>query len=234
MDARTLLKQYNLRPNKSLGQNFLVNPAILTKIADAAKLTPDDTVLEIGAGFGTLTEQLAGQAGRVVAVEIDGKLLPILKNALTGLKNVTVTHGDILTLDPGHLIKPATKYKVVANLPYYITSAVIRHLLEAAVPPQRMVITVQREVAERIIAKPGKMSLLAVSVQFYGQPQILFRIRPGSFYPAPDVESAVVQIDVYTTPTIASDLFPNRKSRFCPTAQAIAQYTGCRPGPSAK
>ncbi|MBN1810209.1 MAG: 16S rRNA (adenine(1518)-N(6)/adenine(1519)-N(6))-dimethyltransferase RsmA [Anaerolineae bacterium] len=202
MDVRTILKRYDLRPSKGLGQNFLVNQAILEKIVAAAELTPDDTVLEIGAGLGTLTEQLAQTAGRVIAVELDERLMPVLQDTLSDFDNVTLIHGDILALDPAELVAPATQYKVVANLPYYITSAVLRHLLEASTRPQRMVITVQREVAERIVARPGEMSLLAVSVQFYGHPQVLFRIRSGCFYPAPDVESAVVQVDMHDAPPV--------------------------------
>jgi 16S rRNA (adenine1518-N6/adenine1519-N6)-dimethyltransferase len=219
MDVRTILKRYDLRPSKGLGQNFLVTQAILAKIVAAAELTTDDTVLEIGAGLGTLTEQLAQIAGRVVAVEIDERLMPVLQDTLSNFDNVTLIQGDILALDPADLIdaatnqptnqltsqptnQPTTHYKVVANLPYYITSAVLRHLLEASLKPLRLVITVQREVAERIVAQPGEMSLLAVSVQFYGHPQILFRIKPGSFYPSPGVESAVVRVDMHDEPPV--------------------------------
>jgi 16S rRNA (adenine1518-N6/adenine1519-N6)-dimethyltransferase len=203
MDVLGLLRQYNLRPSKGLGQNFLVNQVILEKVVAAAELTSDDTVLEIGAGLGTLTERLAQTAGRVIAVELDERLMAVLRDTLSEFENVSMVQGDILELDPAQLIAPAACYKVVANLPYYITSAVLRHLLEANLRPLRLVITVQREVAERIVAQPGDMSLLAVSVQFYGRPQILFRIRPGSFYPAPDVESAVVRVDMYKAPPVA-------------------------------
>lgn len=210
MDVRGLLAQWNIRPHKGLGQNFIIDQAALNKIVAAAELTRSDTVLEIGAGLGTLTERLAREAGRVVAVELDARLMPVLHSVLSGFDNVTLIQGDILALDPTALVDisgPAPlvpcPYKVVANLPYYITSAVLRHLLEARARAQRMVITVQREVAERIAARPGEMSLLAVSVQFYGRPQILFRIRPGSFYPSPEVESAVVQIDAYDAPPVA-------------------------------
>ncbi|MBE9470848.1 MAG: 16S rRNA (adenine(1518)-N(6)/adenine(1519)-N(6))-dimethyltransferase, partial [Chloroflexi bacterium] len=153
---------------------------------------------------------LARHAGHVVAVELDQRLLPVLQSVLADFDNITLIQGDILTLDPAALISAAStqrpasniQYKVVANLPYYITSAVLRHLLEANLKPQRMAITVQREVAERIVAKPGQMSLLAVSVQFYGRPRLLFRIKPGSFYPSPEVESAVVGIDLHATPPV--------------------------------
>ena len=204
MNVHGLLEAWDLRPSKGLGQNFLVDQSALERIVAAAELTPEDVVLEVGAGLGTLTERLARSAGSVVAVELDQRLMPVLRDVLANLDNVTLVQGDILALDPAALITAAgvqdaevSRYKVVANLPYYITSAVLRHLLEAQPRPQCMVITVQREVAERIVAQPGQMSLLAVSVQFYGQPQLLFRIKPGSFYPSPGVESAVVRIDLH-------------------------------------
>jgi 16S rRNA (adenine1518-N6/adenine1519-N6)-dimethyltransferase len=203
MNARRLLERWGLQPDKGLGQNFLVDQTALERIVAAAELTPDDIVLEVGAGLGTLTERLARSAGRVVAVELDERLVPVLRDEVSGLDNVTLVQGDVLALDPAGLVNAASdRYKVVANLPYYITAAVLRHLLEASLKPQRMVVTVQREVAERIVAKPGQMSLLAVSVQFYGRPRLLFRIRPGSFYPSPGVESAVVRIDLHDMPPV--------------------------------
>ncbi len=210
MGVRRLLEQWNLQPSKGLGQNFLVDQTALKKIVAAAELTADDVVLEVGAGLGTLTRRLAGNAGYVVAVELDKRLMPVLQSVLIDFDNITLIQGDILALAPAALISAASnqqsassiQYKVVANLPYYITSAVLRHLLDASLKPQRMVITVQREVAERIVAKPGQMSLLAVSVQFYGRPQLLFRIKPGSFYPSPGVESAVLRIDLHAAPPV--------------------------------
>lgn len=210
MDVRRLLARWDLQPSKGLGQNFLLDQSALDKIVTAAELAPDDIVLEVGAGLGTLTKRLADRAGHVVAVELDQRLMPVLRSVLADSHNVTLIQGDILALDPTALISAAgsqgsgssIQYKVVANLPYYITSAVLRHLLEAILKPQRMVLTVQREVAERIVAQPGHMSLLAVSVQFYGRPQLLFRIRPGSFYPAPGVESAVVRVDLHAIPPV--------------------------------
>ena len=203
---RRLLAQWDIRPAKSLGQNFLVDRAILGRIVAAAEIVPGDVVLEVGAGLGALTELLAQSAGRVVAVELDERLMPALRSALTDAPNVTLVQGDILDLKPADLIGASGDgYKVVANLPYYITSAVLRYLLEATPSPQRMIVTVQREVAERIVAQPGRMSLLAVSVQFYGRPRLLFRIKPGSFYPAPDVESAVLRIDRHPVPPVSID-----------------------------
>lgn len=192
--VRPLLRRYGLEPWKELGQHFLVDEAALARIVEAAELGPDERVLEIGAGLGTLTRVLAAKAGWVVAVELDQRLIPVLEKELTDCPNVHLIQGDIMGLDPARLMDDRP-YKVVANLPYAITSAVLRHLLEARVPPQQMVVTVQREVAERIVARSGRMSLLAVSVHFYGQPRLLFRLQPGAFYPAPEVESAVVRID---------------------------------------
>ncbi|GIK38885.1 MAG: ribosomal RNA small subunit methyltransferase A [Chloroflexota bacterium] len=219
----TLLKKYGLRPRKELGQNFLTDPVHLAKIVDVAGLTPSDTVLEIGPGPGTLTRLLAEQAGRVIAVELDPHMVTLLKNEYGHLKNLIVVEADILQTDLSRLIRSAenseqvslvngrppipnprpSTYKVVANLPYYITSAVIRHLLEATPQPERVVVTVQKEVAQRMVAKPGQMSLLAVSVQFYGQPSLAHHIPAGAFYPVPKVDSAVVRIDTFAQPVVA-------------------------------
>jgi 16S rRNA (adenine1518-N6/adenine1519-N6)-dimethyltransferase len=206
MGARRLLDQHGIRPAKSLGQHFLVDQTVLGRIVAAAGLVRDDVVLEVGAGLGALTGHLARSGARVIAVELDDRLMPALRSAVSGAPNVTLVQGDILDLSPGDLVGVSGDgYKVVANLPYYISSAVLRHLLEATPAPHRMIVTVQREVAERIVAHPGNMSLLAVSVQFYGRPRLLFRIKPGSFYPAPQVESAVLRIDRHATPAEADD-----------------------------
>ncbi|MBC7251503.1 MAG: 16S rRNA (adenine(1518)-N(6)/adenine(1519)-N(6))-dimethyltransferase RsmA [Anaerolineae bacterium] len=204
--VRQLLRAYGLRPRRELGQNFLEDPAILRRIVDAAELTTDDLVLEVGPGLGTLTRPLAAQAGRVVAVELDQQLVSILRQELADCLNVEIVHGDILALDPATLLPEwPGEYKVVANLPYYITSAVLRHLLESPLRPRLMVLTLQLEVARRLVAGPGEMSLLAVSVQFYGKPRIVTRISAGSFYPSPQVDSAVVRIDVYERPPVPVD-----------------------------
>jgi len=196
MSARRLLARYGLQPKKSLGQNFLTDESALGKIAAAAQLTPDDVVLEVGPGLGHLTRLLAQQAGRVIAVELDGRLIPILRERLVNCGNVELVEGDILKLPLHSLLSPSlSDYKVVANLPFYITSTVLRHFLEGEPPPARMVVTVQHEVARRIVAQPGDMSRLAVSVQFYGQPRIVARLKAGAFYPRPEVDSAVMRID---------------------------------------
>jgi 16S rRNA (adenine1518-N6/adenine1519-N6)-dimethyltransferase len=194
MDPRALLRQFDIRPKKSLGQNFLVNERAAAQIVAAAELEPVDVVLEVGPGLGALTRHLAARCRRVVAVELDQRLLPVLEYVLSDLHNVQLVHGDILELEPQTLLSPG--YKVVANIPFYITSNLLRHLLEADIRPQLLVLTVQEEVARRIVAQPGDMSLLAVSVQVYGYPRIVNRLKAGAFYPRPKVDSAVVQIDL--------------------------------------
>jgi len=194
MHPKQLLANYDLDPKKSLGQNFLFDENILAQLVSWADLTRDDQVLEIGPGLGSLTRQLARHAGRVVAVELDGRFIPILHEELADFDNVEILHGDILTQDPAALFPDS--YKVVANVPYYITGAILRHLLGAARKPSQLVLTVQKEVAERITAVPPKMSLLAVSVQYYGETRTLKTIKAGAFWPRPDVDSAVLRIDL--------------------------------------
>jgi len=206
MDIKALLREHGLHPRKGLGQNFLVDARVLQRIVDTAQLEPEDVVLEIGAGLGTLTAALARVASRVIAVELDGQLVDILRARLAGLSNTEIVCGDILSLDIPTLLggsgAATTAYKVVANIPYYITSAVLRHVLETAARPQLFVVMVQREVAQRIVAQPGQMSLLAVSVQFYGQARVLFRVPARAFYPSPKVDSAVVRIDPFSKPPL--------------------------------
>ena len=217
-----LLQKYNLRPRKGLGQNFLTDPHHLAKIVEAAELTRHDIVLEVGPGPGTLTQLLAEQANHVIAIELDPNMVALLQSEYNDYANLTILHADILKteiapllahhLSPQSPTQPPTQlpdhptnsptthpttYKVVANLPYYITSAVVRHLLESNPQPSRLIITVQKEVAQRIVAEPSDMSLLAVSVQFYGQPKLVHHIPAGAFYPPPKVDSAVVRIDTY-------------------------------------
>jgi 16S rRNA (adenine1518-N6/adenine1519-N6)-dimethyltransferase len=201
MNPKSLLDQYGIAPKKSLGQNFLHDPNLLQKIVITAELRPDDTVLEIGPGTGALTVLLAQAARRVIAIEVDERLKPALDRALEPYRNVWVIYQDVLTVDIPMLVRP-DDYVVVANLPYYITSAILRHLLESDHPPRRLVLTVQMEVAERLIAQPPDKSLLSVSVQFFGQPRIVTRLNPAVFWPRPDVDSAVVRIDTYDKPPV--------------------------------
>ncbi len=178
-----------------LGQNFLINENIAKKMAQSANLTPSDFVLEIGPGKGILTEELAKHVGKIVAIEIDGNLAEILKNKFRDRENVEIIQGDILKINLKNILgNEAYKYKVVANLPYYITSPIIRLFLESEIPPSEMILMVQKEVAERIAAKAGKMSILAVSVQYYARMEILFKVGKKDFNPVPEVDSAVIRI----------------------------------------
>jgi len=213
-EIKELLKKYNAAALKQLGQHFLVDKGVLRKIIEAAGLNPKDTVLEIGPGIGVLTQALAQKAGKVIAIEKDQKMCEILRETLKDFKNVEVVRNDILKIENSKLIKnwelKIGNYKVVANLPYYITSPVIRKFLEADNPPKEMVLMVQKEVAQRICAKPPDMNLLAVSVQFYvhpvksseagakqfngASPKIITYVSKKSFWPEPKVNSAIIKI----------------------------------------
>lgn len=201
LNIPALLRQYGLSPKKSLGQNFLVDAYALNAIVVSAELPAQAVVLEVGPGLGSLTRLLAVHAQRVVAVELDQNYIPALEEVLTPFGNTHVVHGDILDLNPAELMGESGYY-VVANIPYYITSALIRHLLEASIQPTRLVLTLQREVAERICAQPDEMSLLALSVQVYGQARVVGLIPAEAFYPPPKVDSAVVRVDLYPEPVI--------------------------------
>ena len=204
LDAAALLKRHHLQPHKGLGQNFLQDPMALEEIVSAADIDPTDTVLEIGPGLGGLTRYLALSARQVVAVELDRNLLPPLRAILSPYKNVRLIQGDILKLSPGELVNEPN-YIVAANIPYYITSAVIRHLLSSDKKPRRIVLTVQKEVAQRVCSAPGDLSLLALSVQVYGKPRIAARIPADAFFPVPKVDSAVLCIDIYPSPLISAE-----------------------------
>ena len=204
----------HLAAKKSLGQNFLVERSHLAQIVAAAALDDDDLVLEVGPGNGVLTQELAARAGGVVAVELDNRLIVPLEATFGAHSNVQIIHGDILELAPGALIdglamhvgrghEADTPYKVVANLPYYITSAFLRHCLEAERRPTLMVLLVQLEVAQRICAAPGDLSLLAISVQYYAEPTLVHRVPAGAFRPVPKVDSAVLRLAVRPAPVVA-------------------------------
>ncbi|MGD2252100.1 MAG: 16S rRNA (adenine(1518)-N(6)/adenine(1519)-N(6))-dimethyltransferase RsmA [Anaerolineales bacterium] len=201
---RNLLRKHGIRPKKKLSQHFLVDPIALGRVVNAAQLRGEDTVLEVGAGFGSLTVRLAEMANQVIAVEIDRHLLPALHDMVGGMEGVQVVHGDILQLDLGELVGDQ-RYCVVANIPYHITSVLIRRLLEATNPPYRLVLTIQKQVAERVTAVPGQMSLLALSVQLYGHPRVMARIPAGSFYPVPSVDSSVLRVDLHERPLVPAD-----------------------------
>ncbi|MEW6143255.1 MAG: 16S rRNA (adenine(1518)-N(6)/adenine(1519)-N(6))-dimethyltransferase RsmA [Chloroflexota bacterium] len=202
------LDELGLRIQKGFGQNFLIDRTILRDITAAAELSAGDIVVEVGPGLGVLTTELAAAAGRVVAVELDRGLAEGLRDEFRDRTNVTIVNGDILGLSPETLLEPyrmeveASGYKVVANVPYYITSPVLRHFLEARWKPRLMVVTVQREVGESITAGAGDMSLLGAIIQFYAWPKIVRKVSARAFYPAPKVDSVVLRLDVYGKPPV--------------------------------
>lgn len=199
--AREALAGLALRPSRRLGQSFLVEPAVLPPILRAAALEPQDAVLEIGPGLGALTGELLRRAARVVAVELDRRLAAWLRQRLGGDPRLVLVEGDILAQDPGALLE-GRPYHVVANLPYAITSPVLRHLLEARPAPGRLVVMVQWEVARRVAAAPPDMSMLALAVQFYASPEIVCRVPAGCFFPVPQVDSAVLRLEVSPRPRV--------------------------------
>ncbi len=206
---RQLLRQFGFKPKKSLGQHFLIDEAVLERILSAAELSPGDIVVEIGPGLGILTEGLAKRGARVIAVELDSKLVALLKKRLDPLSNVKIIHADILKVKPQQVLQDnlsaselSRGYKVIANIPYYITSPVLSHFLEAQHKPLKMVVMVQKEVGEAIAAVPGKMSLLSVRTQFYSQPTIVSYVPAASFYPPPKVDSVILRLDIYSQPPI--------------------------------
>ena len=200
-ELRNLLYAHNMRPNKSFGQNFLVDRAILRQIVDAARLEPGDEVLEVGAGTGVLTRELAKQARRVVAVEIERDMIALLHKTTGHYQNVELVTRSLLDLDPREVFGQE-RYKLVANLPYYITAPTFRHFLESENPPHLLVVMVQYEVAQRIVAGPGDLSLLGVSIQFYGRPEIVATVPARAFYPAPKVDFAILRVEVNDRPPL--------------------------------
>ncbi|MFA6171187.1 MAG: 16S rRNA (adenine(1518)-N(6)/adenine(1519)-N(6))-dimethyltransferase RsmA [Patescibacteria group bacterium] len=193
-----LCELYDIVPSRSKGQNFLISEKIYDDIIQAADLEPHDVVLEIGPGLGFLTAKLAKKAKRVIAVELDDKLAQVLRDGLNmhNVKNVEVVNKDILTLKAGDLKLEDKNYKVVANLPYNITSIFLRKFLsEEKARPESLTLMLQKEVAQRIVAKPPKMSMLAVSVQFYSLPKIIRQVSKGNFWPSPKVDSAIIKLD---------------------------------------
>lgn len=193
------LSQTGHIPRKRFGQNFLTDRNILNKIVAAAQVQPTDVVLEIGPGKGHLTHALADTGARIVAVELDRDLLEGLRVEFAEFENVLLLEGDVLTKSPQEWLAEAgcaPPYLVVANIPYYITSAILRYLLEAKPPPRRIIVMVQKQVAQQIVARPPHGNLLGTSVQFYGEPKVVQNVPAGAFYPRPAVDSAVVRIDV--------------------------------------
>lgn len=201
--TKHILKTFDIHMSKKLGQNFLIDESIVHDIVDAADVQEGETVLEIGPGIGTLTQALAEAKANVVAVEIDNRLPEVLAKTLEGYENVRIVHGDILKVNIPEIVQSA-QFKVVANLPYYITTPIIMALLEQRLPVTKLVTMVQKEVADRMVAKPGKKDYgaLSVAVQYYTEPKIVAQVPPKSFIPSPAVDSVVICCDVRTQPAV--------------------------------
>lgn len=211
---RDVLHKHGFQFSKSLGQNFLINPSVCPRMAEECGLREDVGVIEVGPGIGVLTCELAKRARKVVAIELDRRLLPVLSETLEEFDNVTVVNEDVLKVDLKDLIDrefPGMPVSVCANLPYYITSQVIMRLLEERLPVDSITVMVQKEAADRLCAQPGKRESGAVSVavRYYAQPEILFKVSRGSFLPAPNVDSAVIRLNVRKQPavTVADERF---------------------------
>ncbi len=207
--SKSPLHQFKYKAKKRLGQHFLTNEEVVECILDAAMLSKNDTVIEVGPGLGILTMKLAKMVSTVIAVELDTKLVNLLSDSTTDFPNIKVIHKDILKINPDQLLEYRLKstefsgdYKVVANLPYYITNPILYHFLESNQKPSLMVLMVQKEVGEAMVAKPGKMSFLSVSTQFYSDPQVIRYVPAKDFYPIPKVDSVVLRLDVYRTPPV--------------------------------
>ena len=193
------------RAKKSLGQNFLADSRVRAKIVEAADISPADTILEVGPGRGFLTKALAERAGRLVAVELDDALISSLREKFADYDNVDIVEGDARTVDFESLVGAAAEYKVVANLPYYAATPIVRRFLEAPHKPTTLVVMVQLEVGQEMAAPPGKMGILSVATQLYGNPRIVTSVPPKAFRPSPNVTSAVVRIDTYAEPAVVFD-----------------------------
>lgn len=205
-----IIQKYQFAFQKKFGQNFLIDTHVLDKIISAAGITGDDCVLEIGPGIGTMTQYLAEHAGKVVAVEIDTNLLPILDETLKGYSNVTVINSDILKLDMNKLMdeyNDGRPIKVAANLPYYITTPIIMGLFESNVPIDNITVMVQKEVADRMQVGPGSKDYgaLSLAVQYYAKPYIVANVPPNCFIPRPNVGSAVIRLTRYQEPPVQVD-----------------------------
>lgn len=202
---RAALRALNLRPSRGMGQNFLLDGYVLATIVAEATLTPSDTVIEVGPGLGVLTWELLARAGRVICVELDRRLADRLAAEFRDRANLVLVQGDVLELAPADLLARAgapPPYKLVANIPYAITAPLLRHFLEATVPPDLSVLLVQWEVAQRICAGPGDYSVLAHAIQFYAEPAIVARVPASSFFPAPAVDSAIVRLQRRPQPAV--------------------------------
>ncbi|HWI54096.1 MAG TPA: 16S rRNA (adenine(1518)-N(6)/adenine(1519)-N(6))-dimethyltransferase RsmA [Desulfobacteria bacterium] len=239
--VRLIIDKYKFHFQKSLGQNFLIDGNIVNKIIDGVGIGQEDTVLEIGAGIGTLTRALAEKAGKVIVIELDRKLEPILDETLAGLDNIEICWGNALKVNWDQLIKEKTAgeyglggkpYKIAANLPYYITTPLMMHALESHYNVSRMVVMIQKEVAERLTAVPGTKDYgaLTVAVNFYSQPGLVTYVPKTVFIPQPEVESAVIKLDVLASPPVKvpdeSTFFEVVKAAFGQRRKTLANTLG--------
>lgn len=196
-NLKSLLEKHNLWIKKRLGQHFLINPHVLQKIVETANIQPNDEIIEIGPGPGVLTRELCAQAKKVTTVEKDHNIIPLLRETTSEFLNLKIIEQDALKFTP-----PAIKYKLVANLPYNIATPLLRNFLQLKNPPTLIVVLTQLEVAQKICARHGDMNVLALGVQIYGKPKIIAKISPQSFFPAPKVISAILQIEPYKKPLV--------------------------------
>ncbi len=201
-EVRQSLRQSGLKAKKGLGQHFLIDKSIVETIISAAELSPGDFVIEVGPGLGILTSELARRVGHVTAIELDTKLASQLKQKLSSSPNVTIINADILEVDLSEVIRDRASYKVVANIPYYITSPILHYFIEASLKPSLMVVMIQKEVGDAIVAGPGKMTTLSVSIQVYSKPSIICYVPSQSFYPPPKVDSAIIRFDMLPEPAV--------------------------------
>jgi 16S rRNA (adenine1518-N6/adenine1519-N6)-dimethyltransferase len=195
-----ILQKENLFTEKKFGQNFLFNTQIIEKILEAADLTKDDYVVEVGPGLGILTNELIQRAGKVTTIELDNKLIPYLQRLFSGAKNLEISHQDVLKSTP-----PGLPYKLIANIPYYITSPILSHFLQVESPsvrPTTIVLLVQLEVAQKICAKTGDHNVLSLQTQIFANPRIIAKVAPGNFVPAPKVDSAILKLEVHPAPLV--------------------------------
>lgn len=204
---RDLMERHGFTFSKALGQNFLINPSVCPQMAVQGGIGPDIGVLEIGPGIGVLTVELSKRAKKVVSIEIDQRLLPVLQETLAGFDNVEIIHGDIMKINLHQLIAekfPGMQVIVCANLPYYITSPILMNLLEQQLPIRSITVMVQKEAAQRLCAQPGcrETGAISIAVRYYSNPKILFPVSKGSFLPAPKVDSAVIRLDILESPSV--------------------------------
>ncbi len=206
-NTKELIKKYDIRLTKSLGQNFLIDSNVLSQIADSTKATYDDLVIEVGSGLGNLTVELASRAKHVIAIEIDKRLIPALSENLAWMNNISLINDDVLKIDLNSIVANMEGYKSIrmaGNLPYYITTPVIMQFLEKGPRVKSMCVMIQKEVADRIVAKPGNKNYgaLTVAVQYFANPVRLFNVPPHVFIPQPSVDSTVLYMDIYDKPPV--------------------------------